>query len=259
MKQDEREIENLAQDYFKDNARSKEKRDALLTAIYKNKEFVVKIVAGALKKYPNILNKDELQDLKHVAVLNTFEQAENNYNPVNGNFVKYFSVNLSYNTISILKHESKKKSETTLDASMGDEEDSDSFVNNLADKRECENDAFVVKEQSKQILKIFNSIDKFFLSTKAGQQNKSAVYTYFVLEYLLMLSDAQCSKFIETYEFLKPQKDTIELLKKEFAKSRKVPNKKDFAKICGTAATKFSGLSLKMEVFVKSDVANGEN
>ena len=57
----------------------------------------------------------------------------------------------------------------------------------------------------------------------------------------------------------KPQKNTIELLKKEFAKSRKVPNKKDFAKICGTAATKFSGLSLKMEVFVKSDVANGEN
>ena len=259
MKQDEREIENLAQDYFKDNARSKEKRDALLTAIYKNKEFVVKIVAGALKKYPNILNKDELQDLKHVAVLNTFEQAENNYNPVNGNFVKYFSVNLSYNTISILKHESKTKSETTLDAPMGDEEDSDSFVNTLADKRECENDAFVVKEQSKQILKIFNSIDKFFLSTKAGQQNKSAVYTYFVLEYLLMLPDAQCSKFIEKYEFLKPQKDTIELLKKEFAKSRKVPNKKDFAKICGTAATKFSGLSLKMEVFVKSDVANGEN
>lgn len=258
MKQDEREIENLAQDYFKDNVRSKEKRDALLTAIYKNKEFVVKIVAGALKKYPNILNKDELQDLKHVAVLNTFEQAENNYNPVNGNFVKYFSVNLSYNTISILKHESKKKSETTLDAPMGDEEDSDSFVNNLADKRECENDAFVVKEQSKQILKIFNSIDKFFLSTKAGQQNKSAVYTYFVLEYLLMLSDAQCSKFIETYEFLKPQKDTIELLKKEFAKSRKVPNKKDFAKICGTAATKFSGLSLKMEVFVKSDVSGRE-
>lgn len=258
MKQDEREIENLAQDYFKDSAHSKEKRDALLTAIYKNKEFVVKIVAGALKKYPNILNKDELQDLKHVAVLKTFEQAENNYNPVNGDFVKYFSVNLSYNTISILKHESKKKSETTLDAPMGDEEDSDSFVNNLADKRECENDAFVVKEQSKQILKIFNSIDKFFLSTKAGQQNKSAVYTYFVLEYLLMLSDAQCSKFIETYEFLKPQKDTIELLKKEFAKSRKVPNKKDFAKICGTAATKFSGLSLKMEVFVKSDVSGRE-
>lgn len=259
MKQDEREIENLAQDYFKDNVRSKEKRDALLTAIYKNKEFVVKIVAGALKKYPNILNKDELQDLKHVAVLKTFEQAENNYNPVNGDFVKYFSVNLSYNTISILKHENKKKSETTLDAPMGDEEDSDSFVNNLADKRECENDAFVVKEQSKQIIKIFNSIDKFFLSTKAGQKNKSAVYTYFVLEYLLMLSDAQCSKFIETYEFLKPQKNTIELLKKEFAKSRKVPNKKDFAKICGTAATKFRTLHLEMEVFVKSDVANGEN
>ena len=258
MKQDEREIENLAQDFFKDSARSKEKRDALLTAIYKNKEFVVKIVAGALKKYPNILNKDELQDLKHVAVLNTFEQAENNYNPVNGNFVKYFSVNLSYNTISILKHENKKKNETTLDASMGDEEDSDSFVNNLVDERECENDAFVVKEQSKQILKIFNSIDKFFLSTKAGQQNKSAVYTYFVLEYLLMLPDAQCSKFIEKYEFLKPQKNTIELLKKEFAKSRKVPNKKDFAKICGTAATKFSGLSLKMEVFVKSDVSGRE-
>lgn len=258
MKQDEREIENLAQDYFKDNARSKEKRDALLTAIYKNKEFVVKIVAGALKKYPNILNKDELQDLKHVAVLNTFEQAENNYNPVNGNFVKYFSVNLSYNTISILKHESKKKSETTLDASMGDEEDSDSFVNNLVDERECENDAFVVKEQSKQIIKIFNSIDKFFLSTKAGQKNKSAVYTYFVLEYLLMLSDAQCSKFIETYEFLKPQKNTIELLKKEFAKSRKVPNKKDFAKICGTAATKFRTLHLEMEVFVKSDVSGRE-
>ena len=57
MKQDEREIENLAQDYFKDSARSKEKRDSLLTAIYKNKEFVVKIVAGALKKYPNILGK----------------------------------------------------------------------------------------------------------------------------------------------------------------------------------------------------------
>lgn len=259
MKQDEREIENLAQDYFKDNVRSKEKRDALLTAIYKNKEFVVKIVAGALKKYPNILNKDELQDLKHVAVLKTFEQAENNYNPVNGDFVKYFSVNLSYNTISILKHENKKKSETTLDASMGDEEDSDSFVNNLVDERECENDAFVVKEQSKQIIKIFNSIDKFFLSTKAGQKNKSAVYTYFVLEYLLMLSDAQCSKFIETYEFLKPQKNTIELLKKEFAKSRKVPNKKDFAKICGTAATKFRTLHLEMEVFVKSDVSNGEN
>ena len=259
MKQDEREIENLAQDYFKDSARSKEKRDALLTAIYKNKEFVVKIVAGALKKYPNILNKDELQDLKHVAVLNTFEQAENNYNPVNGDFVKYFSVNLSYNTISILKHENKKKSETTLDASMGDEEYSDSFVNTLADERECENDAFVVKERSKQIIKIFNSIDKFFLSTRAGQKNKSAVYTYFVLEYLLMLPDAQCSKFIEKYEFLKPQKDTIELLKKDFAKSRKVPNKKDFAKICGTAATKFSTLHLEMEVFVKSDVANGEN
>ena len=162
---------------------------------------------------------------------------------------------MSYNTISILKHENKKKSETTLDASMGDEEDSDSFVNTLADERECENDAFVVKEQSKQIIKIFNSIDKFFLSTKAGQKNKSAVYTYFVLEYLLMLSDAQCSKFIETYEFLKPQKDTIELLKKDFVKSREVPDQKAYAKICGTAATKFSGLSLEMEVFVKSDVS----
>ena len=198
---------------------------------------------------------DDICQKKYGAVIFKPVQAYKMYRKI----VKYFSVNLSYNTISILKHESKKKSETTLDAPMGDEEDSDSFVNNLADKRECENDAFVVKEQSKQILKIFNSIDKFFLSTKAGQQNKSAVYTYFVLEYLLMLSDAQCSKFIETYEFLKPQKDTIELLKKEFAKSRKVPNKKDFAKICCTAATKFSGLSLKMEVFVKSDVANGEN
>lgn len=258
MKQDEREIENLAQDYFKDSARPKEKRDALLTAIYKNKEFVIKIVAGALRKYPNIINKNELQDLKHVAVLNTFEQAENNYNPVNGDFVKYFSVNLSYNTISILKHENKKKNETTLDSPMGDEEDSDSFVNTLADKRECENDAFVVEEESKQIIKIFNSIDKFFLSTKAGQKNKSAVYTYFVLEYLLMLPDFQCSRFIEKYEFLKPQKSTIELLRKDFIKSRKVPDQKEFAEICGTAATKFSGLRLEMEVFVKSDVAGRE-
>lgn len=260
MKQDEREIENLAQDYFKYSARSKEKRDALLTAIYKNKEFVVKIVAGALKKYPNILNKDELQDLKHVAVLNTFEQAENNYNPAAGHpFINYFSRNLSLNTQTILKKENEKENEISLDADMGNDEDADSLVNNLADEREYVKDASVVENQNKQIIKIFNSIDKFFVSKKSGQKNKSAVYTYFVLEYLLNLPDSQCSRFIEKYEFLKPQKDTIELLKKEFSKSREVPDQKDFAKICGTAATKFSKLHLKMEVFVKSDVANGEN
>lgn len=255
MKQDEREIENLAQDYFNDSARSKEKRDALLTAIYKNKEFVVKIVAGALKKYPNILNKDDLTDLKYDAVLKTMGQAEDNYNPAIGAFINYFSRNLSLNTQNILKKESKKKNEISLDAAMGNEDDVNSLVNNLADERECVKDALVVENQNKQIIKIFNSIEKFFLSTRAGQKNKSAVYTYVVLEYLLMLPDSQYSKFIEKYEFLKPQKATIELLKKDFVKSREVPDQNKFAKLCGTAASKFSRFRLEMEVFVKSDVA----
>lgn len=255
MKQDEREIENLAQNYFKDSARSKEKRDVLLTTIYINKEFVVKIVAGALKKYPNVLNKEDLQDLKHNAVLKTFEQAENNYNPAAGHpFINYFSRNLSLNTQTILKKENEKKNEISLDAAMENEEDSDSLVNHLADETESENDTLAIEDQNKQIIRIFNSIDKFFLSTKAGQENKPAVYTYFVLEYLLMLPDSKCSRFIEKYEFLKPQKDTIELLKKEFKKSRKVPNQKEYAKICGTPENKFSELRPKMEEFVKSDV-----
>lgn len=239
MKQDEIEIERLAHIYFQETeAKSLEAENALLEAIYKNKEFVLKIVSKAFIKYDNAA--EDIATLKHDAVLNTFRQAKKNFSYDKGNFINYFSFNLKCNTETLLKAQKKRnKKNESLDASIDDKGEV-SFVDIIESDTKTEADFIQQDFENKFLEQLLKSINRIYLSTKAGQKNKSAVYTYFVLECLLSKSEEEYKRIFNNYEFLQPQKKIVDSLRLRYYKERYFPTQKDFAAIVGIPETKFT-------------------
>lgn len=244
MKKDELEIEKLAQDYFKDDSRSHDLENKLLKAIYANNEFVVRIVSKALGKYTDATSNPA--ELKHEAVLRTFEGAKKNFDCEQGKFINYFSRNLKFYTENILKEECKEKQELILDDPVFRKKDEEACTIETA-----ESNTISDEKNERLLLVLLNSLNKLFLSTKAGRENKSKVYSYFVLECLLYKTDKFFNECINKYDFLNLQKEKLQEIRTDFLKTRNIPNQKDYARITGMPANKFADIKLVMEKYLR--------
>lgn len=243
MKKDELEIEKLAQDYFRDASRPKDLENKLLEAIYANNEFVIRIVSRALGKYSDVTI--DLSELKHGAVLETFEKAKENFDYNQGKFINYFSNNLKLRTEDILKKEYKKNQELILDDPSFKKKEEDSW-----ELEKIEPKTISDENNEKFLLVLLNSLNKLFLSTKAGKNNKSKVYAYFVLECLLCKTTDLFTKYINEYDFLKMQKQPLMEIQQEYLKNRKIPSQKEYAKITGMPENKFATIKPMMEEYL---------
>lgn len=253
MKKDEMEIEEAAINYFKNTKRSVESRQELFQKIYNNNEFVLKIVSKAVSKYNNEIN--DIKQLKHDAILEAMITAEEKYEYEKSPFIHYFSSTLKFVTENIIKEQKKKNEELFLDSSISREEE-----NGLANKALIESTVSSSMEVDDEIYcdkffnTLLNSLNRLYLSTKAGRENKSKVYAYFVLECLLIKSDKVFGFYINSYDFLESQKQILLDIRKQFKKDREMLTQKEYSKIAGIAESKFSNIRIQMEQFLRNDI-----
>lgn len=250
MKKDELEIEEKAQKYFQDVSRSIDSENELLESIYKNKNFVLRIVSKAANRYENIIS--DLSQLKHDAVLRTFKSAKENYNSDRGSFVNYFSRNLKFYTEEILKKQDKRNRQLILDAPLSNEDDkAANIVDNLESNIYTVNETEELVYEEEFLYALLNSLNKLFLSIKAGRDNKSKVYSYVVLECLLYKTDEFFKECVNKYDFLNLQKEKLQIIRTDFLKTRNIPKQKEYAQITGMPANKFADIKLGMENYLR--------
>lgn len=259
MKPDELEIEKLAYSYFVESQKnSQNAENALLEKIYTNRNFILKIVSRNASRFSNVV--EDLRNLKHEVVMKTFEQAKRNFiydeeaAVEDGTFIKYFSSNLKQNTFNLLKAEyDKHKKEISINAPVNNDDSSKDFEEIYTDGISVEDDFIRKDEEMRMFNQALKSINKFYLSTKAGQQNKSAVYTFFVLECILPKPDYIYDFLFSEYDFLKAQKEVVDQIRKSYFVDCHVPDQKEFSKLTGCAESKFADMRTQLTNFLQND------
>lgn len=111
--------------------------------------------------------------------------------------------------------------------------------------------------QIEDVEKIFTIIEEKYTSSKAGQNLKKNVYTFFVLSYLLEMQQDVINEFAQKYSFINIEavNHFKENHESEFKNGISVINKikqKDFASFTKTRTTKYSAMRNNLAEYVKN-------
>lgn len=142
-------------------------------------------------------------------------------------------MNFSDKKINSIMEKMENQNVISLNCKVSNDPDSDTLDDMLEDKSE----EIIETSKTKENLESkFEKINELYNSTKAGQKNKSALYTYSVLKTLLLYDLNFIKEMIEKYDFLKSNEKAILY----FANDKEEISKKSFAKISGVPVAKLS-------------------